>query len=298
MPRFRLIPTLALLVFAAACGGGDDAGADGAAEAVDTAGTTAEQATPRQSIDPADTASDPAAVMDPVTEPSDTTGARSTPPPASAGDPIELDPTTEQEIEEVPGQDPVSMLRRTARIYSDMSGMQADFTMLTKNPLLGTSVTSRGRLYQRRPDRIRMDFSDPEGDVIVGDGDFFWVYYPGVDPVQVTKTPAAGTAGVVDLQAQFVGDPVTSFDHTVAGREPVAGREALAIALVPRTNRGYAKLTIWIDTQDNLVRRFEITDPNGVTRLLDLRDLEIGPTLADSLFRFTPPPGTRVVERG
>jgi outer membrane lipoprotein-sorting protein len=32
--------------------------------------------------------------------------------------------------------------------------------------------------------------------------------------------------------------------------------------------------------------------------LLDLRDLEISPTLADSLFRFTPPPGTHVVERG
>jgi outer membrane lipoprotein carrier protein len=298
MSRFRLIPTLALLALVATCDG-NDAEANGAGEAVDTADTTSEQATPRQSIDPADTAADSAAVMDPVTQrPADTTGVRSTPPPASAGDPIELDPTTEQELEEVPPQDAVRMLRRTAQIYTNMSGMQAAFTMFVRNPLLGTSVTSHGTLYQRRPDRIRLDFSDPEGDVIVGDGEFFWVYYPSVDPVQVTKTPAAGTAGVVDLQAQFVGDPITSFDHTVDGRDAVAGRDALAITLVPRTSRGYAKLKIWIDAQDNLVRRFEITDPNGVTRLLDLRDLEISPTLADSLFRFTPPPGTHVVERG
>jgi outer membrane lipoprotein carrier protein len=220
------------------------------------------------------------------------------PPPTDTGVPIELDPTTAADVVEMP-QDAVRLLRRTAQIYASMSAMRADFTMLTRNPLLGTQVTSHGVLYQRRPDRIRLDFTQPEGDVIVGDGDFFWVYYPSVDPIQVTKTPAAGTAGVVDLQAQFVGDPITRFNHTVEGMEAVDGRDAMIVSLVPRENLGYAKLKVWIDVADNMVRRFEITDaPNGVTRLLDLRSLETDPTLPDTLFRFTPPPGTHIVERG
>jgi len=195
-------------------------------------------------------------------------------------------------------QDVAAMLRRTAKLYSGINSMKAEFTMFTRNPLVGTQVTSHGMLYQRRPDRIRLDFTDPKGDVIVGDGEYFWVYYPSVDPRQVTKTPAAATAGVVDLQAQFVGDPVTRFDHTAGGHEDVNGRDALIVSLVPREDLGYSRLKVWIDTGDNLVRRFEITDPNGVTRLLDLRSLETNPTFRDGLFSFTPPSGTHVVERG
>jgi outer membrane lipoprotein carrier protein len=293
MYPFRLPIILALLLIAAgSCGPADDGEGDNAPAAAvpDTANATSEQTTPREAADPAD----PSATAPDTTDTARVPGATQAP----RGDPIVLDPTTAAQIEEIPQQDAVRMLRRTAQIYSGMSGMRAEFAMLTRNPLLGTRVSSRGTLYQRRPDRIRLDFTDPAGDVIVGDGDFFWVYYPSVDPVQVTKTPVAGTAGVVDLQAQFVGDPVTNFDHTVDGREDVDGRDAVILSLVPRENRGYAKLKVWIDTQDNLVRRFEITDPNGVTRLLDLRSLQTSPTLSDSLFRFVPPPGTHVVERG
>jgi outer membrane lipoprotein carrier protein len=282
---------------AGACGGDSSDTRQNGAAAPDTVVTTTEQATMQPAPAPADTNDAAPPVRESVDRSADS-ATTAVPPPAEAGDPIELDPTTEAEIEEVPPQDVVRLLRRTARIYSAMSGMQAEFTMTTRNPLLGTRVTSHGTLYQRRPDRIRLEFTDPSGDLIVGDGEYFWVYYPSVDPVQITKTPAAGTAGVVDLQAQFVGDPITRFDHTAEGVEAIGGREAAIVSLVPRENLGYAKLKIWIDVQDNLVRRFEISDPNGVTRLLDLRNLETGPTLADSLFMFTPPPGTHVVERG
>lgn len=298
MYRYRFPLTVSLLIIVAvACGSADQD--DDSQPPVDAPDSTVSEAGQMPAPAPIDTVTEPG--VDTVgNSPRDRFPAATRPPqppPDTTGDPIELDPTTAADIEELP-QDPVRLLRRTAQIYAAMSGLRADFTMETRNPLLGTRVTSHGELFQRRPDRIRLDFTQPEGDVIVGDGDFFWVYYPSVDPMQVTKTPAAGTAGVVDLQAQFVGDPITRFDHTVEGMEAVDGRDAMIVSLVPRENLGYAKLKVWIDVEDNLVRRFEITDPNGVTRLLDLRSLEIDPRLADTLFRFTPPPGTHVVERG
>lgn len=220
-----------------------------------------------------------ASAQDPATRPE---------PPAAAGEPVE--PQTQEDVPR--------LLRRTAGIYSAMQSLRAGFTMHTRNPLLRTQVTSSGTLFQRRPDRILLRFTDPAGDLIVGDGRYFWVYYPSVDAKQVIRTPAAGTAGVVDLQAQFVGDPLARFDHTAEGREAVSGRDAAVITLVPREDLGYQKLKIWIDIQDGLVRRFEITDPNGVSRRLDLSDLVVNPTLADDLFSFTPPEGVRIVDRG
>lgn len=236
----------------------------------------------------AEAAADPAPRAAQPTPDSAGTASSRTEPPAPSVEPVE--PPA--------GQDVARLLRRTASIYSAMRSMQAEFTMLTRNPLLRTEVTSHGTLFQRRPDRILLRFTDPAGDVIVGDGKYFWVYYPSVDPKQVVRTPAAGTAGVVDLQAQFVGDPLTRFEHTVRGREAIDGRDATAVMLVPREVLDYDSLEVWIDTQDSLVRRFQITDPNGVSRRLDLRNLEVDADLPDDLFTFTPPEGVRIVERG
>lgn len=190
------------------------------------------------------------------------------------------------------------ILREASAAYEQVRSLQADFTMRHENPILRRTTTSRGTLYQRQPDRILLRFSDPAGDVIVGDGTYFWVYYPSIDTEQVMRAPAsqAGTGGV-DLQAQFVGDPVERFRYTLEGQESVAGRPADVLVLTPKSEVGYAQLKVWIDRDDSLVRRFEIVEHNGATRRFDLADLQINPTLEDDLFRFTPPAGARVVER-
>jgi len=191
------------------------------------------------------------------------------------------------------------LLRRTSEAYAGMRTLQSPFTMVTENPLLRSRVSSRGTLYQRRPDRILLRFDEPKGDIILGDGQYFWIYYPSTDPDQAIRARAAeGAAGGVDLWAQFVGDPVTRFEHTFHGLETVNGRESAAVTLVPRTDPGYQQLKVWIDTADRLVRRFEITEHNGVIRRIELQDLTVNPALADDVFRFVPPPGVRVVERG
>src|SRR5690606_20343402 len=124
-------------------------------------------------------------------------------------------------------------------------------------------TTGRGTLYQRRPDRILLRFSEPAGDVIVGDGRHFWIYYPSVDAKQVIRAPAGEAgAGGVDLQAQFAGDPVTRFTATLEGKESVGGQAAHVLTLVPRQRMGYRKLKVWVDERDHLVRRFEITEEN------------------------------------
>jgi outer membrane lipoprotein carrier protein len=177
--------------------------------------------------------------------------------------------------------------------------MRAGFMMAVENPLLRTTTNSRGILYQKSPDRIKLEFTDPEGDLIVGDGTHFWVYYPSVDANQVIRAPAAqaGASGSVDLRAQFVGDPVTRFEFTLNGSESVEGRPASVLTLVPKQDMGYRQLKVWIDREDGLARKFDIVEHSGLTRHIQLSSLEINPALGDAEFRFTPPPGARIIER-
>jgi outer membrane lipoprotein carrier protein len=180
-----------------------------------------------------------------------------------------------------------------------MKAMRANFVQRRENPLLGSSLTSRGRLFQRKPDRFLLKFTEPDGDVIVSDGRYFWLYYPSVDSKQVLRSPTSEDgAGAVDLQAQFIGDPLRRFTHKYEGRETFNGRNTHVLTLTPRDrNAGYRTLKVWIDAQDYLVRRFLITEQTGALVEFQLTNLVVNPTLPDEIFRFTPPAGARVVER-
>jgi outer membrane lipoprotein carrier protein len=196
-------------------------------------------------------------------------------------------------------RDGAAILRRAAAAYEGVRSLRAEFVMNFENPLLRQRVTSRGTLYQRQPDRIALHFTEPAGDVIVGDGRYFWVYYPSNNAQQVIRSPAAaaGETGV-NLQAQFVGNPLERFDHTLEGTESVGGRQAQVLLLVPRQRAEYRSLRVWLDDRDALARRFEITEHNGNVRRFDLQGMQVNPAIPDAVFRFTPPDGVRIIPAG
>jgi outer membrane lipoprotein carrier protein len=220
------------------------------------------------------------------------TPAGGTVPPAAAA------PTQPDGAAEPAGQprDGAAVLRRAAAAYEGVRSMRADFVMNFTNPLLRQQVTSRGTIYQRQPDRIALRFSDPDGDMIIGDGEYFWVYYPSNNAQQVVRAPAAAAGeSAVNLQAQFIGNPVERFEHTLEGTESVGGRMAHVLMLVPRQRAEYRSLRVWLDDRDALARRFEITEHNGAVRRFDLANLAVNPAIPDAVFRFTPPAGANIV---
>ena len=190
-----------------------------------------------------------------------------------------------------------TVLQRASAAYSRTKSMRAEFVQRRENALLNSTTVSRGTLYQRDPDRFALKFSQPAGDLIVGDGRYFWIYYPSADRRQVIRAPAGEGAGAVDLQSQFIGDPLTRFTHVYHGTQQINGRNAHVITLTPRRDAGYKTLKVWIDAADYLVRRFVITEETGTLVEFQLSNLTANPTLSDDIFRFTPPAGATIIER-
>lgn len=191
-----------------------------------------------------------------------------------------------------------SILKRASRAYGNVKTLKANFTQTRENPILGSSTSARGVLYQKRPDRFLMKFSEPAGDVILSDGRYFWLYYPSADRKQVLRAEATtGAAGGVDLQAQFLGDPIRRFTYKYHGIQTVNGRPAHVLTLTPRQRMGYRSLKVWIDTKDALVRRFILTENNGVVLEINLSDLIVNRPLSNDLFHFVPPADAKIIER-
>ncbi len=306
-PSWVAVLAAALVVGAGACGaeapesGANRAGARSADRAGDDAAAMAVSPAPPSATSPPApaerlAASSPAEATETAAAPeASSPSERAAASPQSGPSPAGPSPAGTSPAEP-PADSTAAILRATASRYERVTSMQSDFVQVLENTLLGQTTRSRGTMYQKEPGYFLMRFSEPEGDRIVSDGRYFWLYFPSTDPKQVIRTPR-GTQGL-DLRSQFMGDPVQRFAATYEGRAQVDGRSADVVTLVPRAESGYQRLKVWIDRGDHLVRRFELTEGNGVVRHFDLSGLVINPSLPDRLFQFSPPAGAQVIERG
>ena len=192
------------------------------------------------------------------------------------------------------------IIRRAVSAWSKVSTLRATFEQTIINPITGSTMVSKGELQQRKPNQLAITFSDPAGDRIVGDGKFVWVFLQSATPGQVIKLASTDVgAASSDLIGQFLNTPRTKYDATDAGADKVGTRSARAIVLIAKPGQvlPFVRAKVWVDATDALIRQFESTDSNGITRKVRLTSLQPNATVARSVFTFVVPEGVRVVDR-
>jgi len=193
--------------------------------------------------------------------------------------------------------DASAILDRAVAAYAQVTTLRADFSQTVHDPMIGSDDTSRGEYLQQRP-KFAIRWRQPSGDMIVSDGQTVWVYTPSSQPGQVIRQDVTGRQGESgDFLAQFLERPKERFTVTYERAEGVGSRPADVLALAARDrNAPYRTVRIWVDRQDNLVRRIEITGSAGDTRRIALDRLRVNQPIAAARFVFRPPAGARVVD--
>ena len=79
-----------------------------------------------------------------------------------------------------------AVLATAEATYHEIETLHAEFTQMLVNPMMGDETTT-GTLYLSPPGRFSMRFSQPEGDRIVADGEWLWLYTPSTTPNQVIR---------------------------------------------------------------------------------------------------------------
>lgn len=196
-------------------------------------------------------------------------------------------------------QDPGAILDRASASFDTVRTLQADFTQIVDNPMLGDPDTTRGKLYQQRPGYFAMRFTDPKGDRIVADGKKLWLYTPSTTPGQVIRAaiPATGSTGP-NLIGQFAEHPRERYRARYVRSDSTADGAFDVLTLTPRTQDfPYSEATVWVAKRDGLIRRIDIVENSGQRRAIILRNLTVNQAIAGPEFRFSPTSGLRVVDQ-
>ncbi len=181
--------------------------------------------------------------------------------------------------------------------FAHVTSYCADFHQVVEVTLLRDHKESEGRLCQDQPNLFAMIFSDPDGDRIISDGRYFWVYYPSIDSVQVIRADLEQGGAEHDFFRRFLDEPNRKYRSTRTGDEEVAGRTTHRVELDPVSDRGFVSAVVWIDQETNLIRRLQVHEDNGSIRTVTLTGFDEAAAPAADLFTFEPPPGAHVIQR-
>jgi len=196
------------------------------------------------------------------------------------------------------GQDATTALRRAEIAYRGLTSLAAEFSQVIENPMLGGPESSRGLLFLSPPNRFAMRFTDPEGDRIVADGTWLWLYAPTTVPDQVIRQeiPRSGMASP-NLMAQFVDRPLERYDVEYLGGDVVQGDSVDLVRLTPRDETlGFLVATIAVARSDGILRRIAMTEESGQRRTLVFSAIRTRGTIPAGELRFAVPAGVKVVQ--
>jgi outer membrane lipoprotein carrier protein len=191
-----------------------------------------------------------------------------------------------------------AVLARAQTAYDQTTTLRAQFRQMIDNPMLGEPEPSYGTLYLSPPDRFAMRFSDPEGDRIVADGEWLWLYTPSTTPNQVIKqpVPSAGAA-TPNLFAQFVDRPLERYAASYVGSETVDGVRTDRVRLVPRVEGlPFREATISVSQANGSLKKLDLVEESGQRRTLVFLSLETNIPIPARELIFRPPAGVRIVE--
>ena len=187
------------------------------------------------------------------------------------------------------------VLDGAAARYADVETLCADFVQRLEIPLLGDETTGAGRLCQTRPNLFSMRFTDPDGDAIVADGEWIWVYRPSNDPRQVFKFSPDRTAGGRDFHREFLEDTHAKYEVAYEAPEEVGGVQTHRLRLVPKGRATYRAAVLWIDRGAPVLRQVRIEEENGNVRTITLSNVEFDATPGSGWFAFELPPNALVI---
>ncbi|HAT38525.1 MAG TPA: hypothetical protein DCS75_08515 [Gemmatimonadetes bacterium] len=191
----------------------------------------------------------------------------------------------------------LEVLKKAAVRYGDVETFCADFTQHLYVPLLGSERSGTGRLCQAKPNLFAMRFDNPEGDLIVVDGMFTWVYFPSNDEKTVLKTSADRSAGGRDFHREFLENPGAKYAVTYESAEDVEEWSTHRLRMVPRLSMSYRSATIWIDRGAPVLRRIQMEEANGNVRTITMGNVGFDADPGSDFFTFTPPSGVLVMVR-
>lgn len=211
--------------------------------------------------------------------------------PVLAGD-ASIDEKAFHEVREV--------VKQLQARYEKTKDLQADFSQKTKIEGFERPVMSSGKVYIKKPGRLRWDYLDPASEQIYVNHDDVKMYVPEHKQVLVgkltqmaaSKAPLELLQGAAKLNESFDVEPTTGTARG-AGGIPL-------VTLTPKDKRNDAsqnlqKIVLEVFPKTYYIRTVSLYEISGNVAVFEFSNLKPNVGLGNEVFDFQTPPDTEVV---
>ncbi len=213
----------------------------------------------------------------------------SSPSPAEASAP----PLTQEPQNYAPSKLP-KILLEIEKKYTASSTISAHFSQTDDNKTLGRKKTSAGKIFVKRPGKIRWETETPDPNLLVSNGKKFWFYTPPFDEGEsgqlIERKPS-------EVQSQLATALLSGDFSKVAGlKVQQSSPSTFVIIPKPGTAATVVRAIVTLDLAQQLIQKVTLQHRGGNQSEIALSQIELGKPLADDLFVFKAPPNTDRVQ--
>ena len=177
------------------------------------------------------------------------------------------------------------------RRYEMIDNVVAGFSQQVKLGFSNIEQRFIGTLTMKKPKMYRVE---SEHQTLVTDGLTVWAYSPANKQVVIDKYKEKQNSISPD---QFLLNLPSEYYSTLLGRESEGTRSLLTVKLVPKDDRSFIRsVKLWVVEGTWDVRRIVIVDVNETETTYVIERLSLNTTINDTVFSFSPPPATEIVD--
>jgi len=197
-----------------------------------------------------------------------------------------------------PSGDLQTVIDKMQKRYDQAKDFRARFTQSYSRAVVGRTTVSTGQVVIKKPGRMRWDYDKPEPRMFLSNGQVLWLYEPSEkqafkQDLKTSQLPAA----LAFLMGK--GRIVDEFDVSFAKDAKLGRAGDYCLALSPKQPQSaYKSIIFVVDPKEFLVRESRLIDAQGNTNQFVFDDLEVNPKVPDTVFKWSPPAGVRVVDTG
>lgn len=196
------------------------------------------------------------------------------------------------------------VLANMERAARSIKGIEADLRQEKRDMQIGGKEIYSGKIYFQHSgkdrDRLRIDYTVPEGQVVGVNGDKITLYQKSINQVILTTRQAQASKS---QEFSFIATPYKSvpelksqYNIVYSGDEQVGSASTAKLELTPKGPSSAKKVTLWVDQSSWLPIKYQVIETNNNVTTFTLSNLKKGSIPSDK-FIVTWPPGTKVVHR-
>jgi outer membrane lipoprotein carrier protein len=182
--------------------------------------------------------------------------------------------------------------------YDQAKDFRAQFTQKYSRAVMGRMTVSTGEVAFKKPGRMRWDYVKPEPRMFLSTGQFLWLYEPEEkqafkQDLKTSQLPAA----LAFLMGK--GKITDEFDVTFSDDSRYGSAADYRLHLSPKQPQSsYKAILFVVDSKEFTVRESVLVDQQSNVNHFTFSDLKINDKVPDSVFKWAPPAGVRVIDTG